>query len=75
MSIEEDVFITKQEYCTSVYWTAVFGNYDCTGWLLKEIKSSSPLDVTKFRAMSKDIEKLLIDLNKKSGRPKKGKKK
>ncbi len=69
--MKKDVFETRREYCTSVFWTAVFVDYECKGWRLEEIKGGDALDVTKFRAMAKDIEEILIDLNKKSGRPKK----
>ncbi len=68
MSKEEIVFITRQEYCTSVFWTAVFGQYDCDGWRLEGIKSDSVLGLGEFKAMSKDIEELLIKLNKKKGK-------
>ncbi len=67
---KEKVFETKREYCTSVFWTAVFGDYECKGWRLREIKSGGTLDGEEFKAMSKDIEELLIMLNKKAGRPK-----
>lgn len=54
--MNKNVFEFKKYFNTSTYWTAIFEHYDVKGWRLSEIRANSPLTLSEFKHMAKDIE-------------------
>ncbi len=61
--MNDKVFETKRTYCTSTYWKATFQKYSGI-WLLDNLVADAPLPLNRIKAMMKDIEEIITNLNK-----------
>lgn len=61
--MSKKIFETQRTYCLSNYWKAVFKPYGGF-WLLDELIADSPLPLTEIKTMMKDIEEIMVSLNK-----------